>query len=146
MADTASTTFPKSQPIPERSTRLYSATLRDPTGTALEPAQVTSIRFSLRDDRSDEVINARNRVEVLNQNGGAMGTGGAFTMTFDTLDTVAIGTTKLQKRRALFEVTYLTGIENHEVFFLVEQLEDVPYFIAMRVGALLIERQQLLVA
>lgn len=126
MADTASTTFPKSAPVPERSTRQYSATLVDLDAVALEPGQVTSIRFSLRNDQTDVVINDRNRVEVLNANGGTFTAGGAFKQVFSTLDTVAIGTSKLQKRRALFEVTYTSGIENHEVFFWVENLEDLP--------------------
>jgi hypothetical protein len=126
MADTASTTFPKSTPIPERSSRTYTATLSDMDGIALEPAQVSSIRFSLRADASDAVVNNRYRVQVLNANGGTMSTGGAFKMVFTPEDMVALGGSKLQKRRAVFEVDYTTGHENHEVFFYVENLEDIP--------------------
>ncbi len=126
MADTSSTTFPKSTPIPERSSRTYTATLSDMSATPLEPAQVSSIKFSLRADASDAVINNRYRVEVLNSNGGSMATGGAFSFVFNPQDTVAVGSAKLQKRRALFEVDYATGHENHEVYFYVENLEDIP--------------------
>ncbi len=126
MADTASTTFPKSAPIPERSSRTYTATLSDMDAVALEPSQVTSIKFSLRADASDAVINNRYRVEVLNANGGTMTTGGAFKMVFSPEDMVTVGSSKLQKRRAVFEVDYVSGHENHEVFFYVENLEDIP--------------------
>lgn len=126
MADTASTTFPKSTPIPERSSRTYSATLSDMDAVALEPEQVTSIRWSLRADQSDAIINNRYRVQVLNTNGGTMATGGAFRLVLSPEDMVAVGGSKLQKRRMIFEVDYTTGHENHEVFFYVENLEDVP--------------------
>ncbi len=125
--DTSSTTIPKSQPIPERSSRTYTATLSDMSAVALEPAQVTSIKMSLRSDTSDEIINNRYRVEVLNANGGAMATGGAFSLVLNPQDTVALGTAKLQKRRMILEVDYVNGHENHEVYFYVENLEDIPH-------------------
>jgi hypothetical protein len=126
MANTASTTFPKSQPIPERSTRLYRCALQDVDGNLITPAQITSIRFSLRDDKTDKIINGRNRIEVFNQNGGSFDGNGLFNMILDTLDTVTTSKAKIQKRRAVFEVIYLNGIENHEVFFYIENLEDLP--------------------
>jgi hypothetical protein len=125
MANTASTTFPKSQPIPERSSRKYTATLVDMDGGTLDPGSVTSIKFSLREVSTDRIINDRNRVEVKNANGGSLASGGAFSMVWNADDTRALGTSKLQKRRALFEVAYDTGVENHEVYFYVENLEDV---------------------
>lgn len=124
--NTASTTIPQSQPIPERSSRTYRATLVDMDSIALPPSQVTSIKFSLRDDRTDIVINSRFRVEILNANGGLIEAGGLFSMVLSPQDTVSTGTSKLQKRRMLFEVDYVGGHENHEVFFWVENLEDIP--------------------
>jgi hypothetical protein len=123
---TASTTIPKTQPVPERSTRTYSATLSDQDGVALEPSQVTSILYSLRDDRSDAIVNGRARVQVLQANGGALATGGAFTLVLTSADMQAVGTSKLQKRRLLLEIDYEGGHENHEVLFWVENLEDIP--------------------
>jgi len=125
--DTSSTTISRSQPVPERSSRTYRATIRDMDGVELEASQVSSVKFSLRDDKTDVVINGRFRVEVLNANGGTMGVGGALSMVLSPEDTVTMGTGKLQKRRMLFEVDYIGGHENHEVYFWVENLEDIPH-------------------
>lgn len=125
--DTSSTTISRSQPIPERSSRTYRSTIRDMDGVELEASQVTSIKFSLRDDKTDVVINSRFRVEVLNANGGTMGASGALSMVLSPEDTVTTGSGKLQKRRMLFEVDYIGGHENHEVYFWVENLEDIPH-------------------
>lgn len=120
------TTFTQAQAIPEGSTRRYSATLLGLDGVALEPAQVSSIKFSLRDHGSGVIINDRYRVEVLNQNGGALAAGGAFTMDLSAADTETTSTASLQKRRAIFEVTFAGGKENHEVYFYVQNLKDIP--------------------
>lgn len=121
-----STTFTQAQAIPEGCTRKYSATLTDLDGNALLPAQVTSIKFSLRDHRTGALINARYRVEVLNQNGGTLDANGVFSMVLTAADTATTGTASLQKRRAIFEVAYNAGVENHEVYFYVENLRDIP--------------------
>jgi hypothetical protein len=47
-------------------------------------------------------------------------------MVLNSSDLVTLGTSKIQKRRALFEVTYTTGLENHEVYFFIENLKDLP--------------------
>lgn len=119
------TDFTNTQAIPEGSSRRYSATLQDLDGVALQSGQVSSILFSLRDARSNQVINGRDRIEVRNANGGTF-VAGAFAMTFNPSDTVAVGTSRYQKRRAVFQVTFSAGVENHEVTFYVENLHDLP--------------------
>ena len=122
----SSTTFSETQPVPEASCRLYSAQLVGIDGLPLSSAQVTSIRFSLHDAKSNVVVNDRQRVEVMNANGGTLSPTALFTMEFNERDTVSIGSSKLQKRRALFTVYYDNCTENHEVFFFVQNLYDVP--------------------
>lgn len=120
------TEFPNTQAIPEGSSRRYSATLTDVDGVTLTPGQVSSIRFSLRDARSNAVVNGRYRQEVRNANGGTLNSAGLFALVLNPQDTVAIGTSHFQLRRATFEVTYVSGVENHEVTFYVENLKDIP--------------------
>lgn len=123
---TMATKFPDTQAVPEGSTRKYTAQLLDLDGVALQSGQVSSILFSLRDARSGSVINSRHRVQVRNANGGTLSTAGVFGMIFNEADTVAVGSAKMQLRRVLFEVTFTYGTENHEVFFYVENLSNLP--------------------
>lgn len=122
----ATTEFPSTQPVPEASCRVYSTQLVDLDGQSLSSAQVSSIRFSLHAAQSNQVINDRYRQEVLNINGGTLSPTGLFEMEFNEADTVAIGTTKLQKRRAFFEIKFDNCTENHEVFFYVQNFTDIP--------------------
>lgn len=123
---TMATKFPDTQAVPEGSTRKYTTQLLDLDGNALQSGQVSSIKFSLRDARSGNVINSRHRVEVRNANGGTLSSAGVFAMVLNEADTVAVGTAKMQLRRILFEVTFTYGTENHEVFFYVENLANLP--------------------
>lgn len=123
---TMATEFPQTQAIPEGSSRKYTATLLDLDGVGLTPGQIQSIRCTLRAVSNNQVVNARNRQEVRNAAGGTVATGGAFSLVLGTGDTIAIGTAHMQKRRLTLEVFYLSGVENHEVFFWVENLKDLP--------------------
>lgn len=122
----ASTTFPDTQAIPEGSTRKYVAQLLDMDGNAVQSGSVLSIKFSLRDARSGNVLNSRHRVDVRNANGGTLTSAGVFSMVFNEADTVSVGGARYQKRRALFEVTFTFGTENHEVYFYVQNLANIP--------------------
>ena len=123
----STTIFPDTQPVPEASCRVYSTQLVDADGQNLSSGQISSIRFTLHDAASNRVINDRYFQEVMNINGGMLSPTGVFEMEFNEADTVAVGTSKLQKRRALFTVRYDNCTENHEVFFYVQNLYDVPH-------------------
>ncbi len=130
----ATTAFAKTQAIPEGSSRRYQAQLLDADGVEVQAGTVTSIRFSLRDASTNAIVNNRDRVEVRNSNGGTLTASGVFALTLGGGDTISIGTSKMQKRRALFEVTFLAGVENHEVTFYIENLTDVPAPLTLTLG------------
>lgn len=112
--------------IPEASSRLYQATLRDYLGVAIPLGAMVSITLTLRDVASGQIVNSRDEQNVLNANGGTFGADGAFTFLFTPADTAAIGAGQRQDRLATFKVTYNTGAENHEVQFTVFNMADVP--------------------
>lgn len=123
-------TFAKSRAVPEGSTRRYQAKLVDYNGVTLQSGQVTRIRFSLIDARTGDVINGRDRMDVRN----IPGTGGTWSpdaapgyyyQILSDLDTVTTDTEAFQPRRAIFEITFLDGIENHEVFFWIRNLSHL---------------------
>lgn len=112
--------------VPEGSSRMYEATLKDYAGDPVPLAAVASITCTLRDLSSDQIVNSRNDQSVLNTNGGTLhASSGLFQMVFGPDDTVAIGSTRQQQRRATFKVVYSSGRENHEVIFTVYNLADV---------------------
>ena len=119
------TTF--AQPVPEGSSRLYSAVLVDHTQQPIQPASVVSIALTLRDLRTGAVVNGRENQNVKNANGGTLAADGVFTMLFGPADTAMLdgATGERHKRRATFKVVSTQGAENHEVTFVVQNLDDV---------------------
>lgn len=122
----ATKTFPPARAVPEGSSRRYSATLVDFDGNPIQAGQITSILFSLLDARTNAVINNRDRVQVRNANGGTLSSLGVFSQVFSPSDTVTTDDTPVQPRRAIFQVTFLDGVENHEVIFWVQNLAHIP--------------------
>lgn len=117
--------FPQSQAIPERSSRQYSVALRTPTDTPVDPIQVTDVFATLRDIRSDEIINGRDAQQVLNVDGGVLAEG-LFTLQLDPDDMPAIGTQKLQPRRLTLDLRLNGGGRaTREIHFWVHAFPDI---------------------
>ena len=115
-------------PVPEKSTRQYEATLVDHAGVPLDVSQVLAITLFLLDVQSGIVI--RYFDSVLNENGGTLAANGKFTMIFNEFDTeiqAQAGYTpgEKQERLAQFSVDYNGGHENHEVRFFVQDFQFV---------------------
>lgn len=124
----AMTTFGANDAIPEKGSARYSCTLTDHTGAAINSNAVSAIVATLKSiaaDGTEAVVNSRTAQSVLNTNGGTLGSGGAFTLDLGTLDTVAVGTDAVQRRRLTLKVTYTTGVLTHEVEFYIRNLTDI---------------------
>lgn len=118
------TEYGKEQAIPEGSTRLYSCTFVDTTGTAIPLVAISTLKLTIVDITSGTVL--RNQTDVKNANGGTVhATTGAFTYTMQGVDVKIIGSGTHEKRLATFELAYASGIENHEVSYYVENLEQI---------------------
>lgn len=111
--------------ILEQSTAQYACTFVDHlTGAAIVGSAISAIVATLRAD-GGAVINSRDGQAALSTNGGSLTVGGAYALTLSSLDTVAVGTAKLQPRTPTLEVTFTSGLVTHEVRFFVMALDDV---------------------
>ena len=116
-----------SDPVPEGSSRRYRTVLKDADGVVIPAASISAITLTLKDVATATVVNSRTNQTVLNANGGTLeALTGVFTMVFSALDNVILGTSAYETRRATFKVTYVGGVENHEVTWPVKALADVP--------------------
>lgn len=122
-----STTFAKSVAIEEGTTALYTCTLTDPSGAAINPVAVSAITATLIDQRTGTVINSRSAQSVLNTNGGTLAAGAVFTLVLSAADTAATAgdTSAYHPRLLTLKVTYADGTINHEVLFWVQNLRSV---------------------
>lgn len=114
-------------PINEGSTARYACVLTTVAGVAIDSGAISAITATLRDVQTDAIVNSRDAQSVLNANGGALSTGGAFALILTPADTIqATGNTRtLQARRLTLEVTYDSGVITHEVTFYVRALADI---------------------
>lgn len=115
----------RANPIGERTSAPYRASLTDADGVDVQPAQIDAIYLSLRDVRSDAIVNSRDAVAVKDANGGTLSVG-AFEMQFDEDDMVAVGSETLQPRRLTLDIRLVGGGRvTHEVAFWIRAMEDI---------------------
>lgn len=99
----------------EKTAPLLTGTLLDDAGDTIDPADVSSVKFTLYnlDDSTKSIINTRSAVEVLN---GAVGSTDEFTISaqgvfefvFTTADTVLVGSSNEEEvHRFEFELGYV---------------------------------------
>lgn len=121
----ATKTFPPTAAIPERSTFLYGVDLSDPDDQPVTVEQIDHIYLSLRDIRTDTIINSRTALEVKNTNGGTLTTG-RFEFQFVEDDMPAIGEEELQPRKLTLDIRLVGGGRvTRQVFFWVQSMEDI---------------------
>ncbi len=120
------TSFSQAEAIPQDSTRIYSAVLRDQNGTPLDPSAVSSILATLTDVATGtEIVPS---TEVKNVNGGTLGAAGAFSfswgpgLTFTTDMVSTDATLQFEQHQMCFDVTHTGGKERHEVYFYIERM------------------------
>lgn len=116
--------------VAERSTKLYTATLKDETQTPIQLVDVVSIKLTLYNvDTALTIVNARDHVDIKNANGGTFhATSGLLSFLFTPLDTAILTDgNSAEIRKALIEVVY-SGTKElpHEVQFTVSNLQRRP--------------------
>ncbi len=111
----------------ERSTAVYTATLKDETDTVIPSASLTTLTLTLYDAANGTIINSRNGQNVLNANNVTIhATSGLLTWTMQPADNVIVwpkASGQFEKHIALFRWTWSSGAKagSHEVEIRVRQ-------------------------
>lgn len=74
---------------------------------------------------ADQIINGRNKQNVLNQNGVSISTGGEITWEWSAADTALVSSAPFERHLALFEWTWPNGAGKREVILVVKNLRRV---------------------
>ena len=113
--------------VNERSTAVYTATIKDEDDTAIASASLTTLTLTLYDAANGTIINSRNGQNVLNANNVTIhATSGLLTWTMQTADNVIVwkkASGQFEKHIALFRWTWDSGAKagSHEVEIRVKQ-------------------------
>jgi hypothetical protein len=114
--------------IDERTTPIYTATIKDAEGMPIPLAQITTLTLTLFDNATGSIINGRSNQDILNTNGVVVeGTSGKLTWTMSELDTTIGNTASFYESRiGQFVWTYGGGKRgSHEILFTIRNLEKI---------------------
>lgn len=106
----------------EKSTVVYTATLKDENDLAISSADVSSLTLSLYslDDPTRAVINSRSAQSILNINGGTLTVLGALTIVLSSLDNVMVDQTRdFERHQAEIRWVYNAGGRTGSTTFVV---------------------------
>lgn len=106
----------------EKSSVVYTATLKDENEAVISSSDVSSLTLSLYslDDPDRAVINSRNAQSILNANGGTLTSLGALTIVLSSLDNVIVDQTRdFERHLAEVRWTYNAGTRHGSTTFLV---------------------------
>jgi len=115
--------------VRERSTALYTATIKDENGDALSYEDLDALTLTLYNLADGTIINSREDQDVLNANNVTVSAAGVLAWTMQPADNPIVSATTAgwkEKHVALFEWTYSTTKKgSYEVTIEVESLEKV---------------------
>ncbi len=114
--------------VREKTTRRYTAVLKDETGTAIGSGTLSSLKLTLYNRADGSIINTRNQQNVLNVNGVTVDSSGNLTWTMDPADNPVIDAAKdYEEHVALFEIGWSSDAKknNHEVILRVENVNKI---------------------
>jgi len=114
--------------VREKTTRRYTAVLKDETGAAVGSGSLSSLKLTLYNKVDGAIINTRNQQNVLNLNGVTIDASGNLTWTMDPADNPIIDTTlSYEEHVALFEIGWAADAKknNHEVIIRVENVNKI---------------------
>jgi hypothetical protein len=120
----AITRFSAGDAIPEKSTAIYGAVLKDQTGTPIDPSAVSVLTVTLT-DASGSVVNGLSNENALNTGNGTLVTGGVLSFTLDPADTVILGSNPMELRYFAFHVVFSGGEHWHNSSFYIRNLVGV---------------------
>lgn len=111
--------------VNEESTFQCRARVTDPAGEIV--TDFTAITLTIYDPETDDIINARENVDVNGANGGDVDVDGWFTWNSDPDDAVILDDTKRRENRVIEVLFVWNGGQHHEEFeFQVRNLQLVP--------------------
>ena len=115
--------------ILEGTTPNITATIQDEDGTALADTDLDTLTLNLYnlDDEDNTVINSRTDQDVLNSNNVTVSDAGALVWSVQALDTIIVGTSLVERHRAVFKWTYSSGTKagSHIIDMAIRNLEKV---------------------
>ena len=112
----------------EKTTRRYTAALKDETGAAIGSGTLSSLKLTLYNRADGAIINSRNQQNVLNLNGVTVDASGNLTWTMDPADNPIIDAAlSYEEHIALFEIGWASDAKknNHEVILRVENINKI---------------------
>ncbi len=115
--------------IAERTTPRISAVLKDETGAVIPGSALTALTLTLylAGDLT-QILNGRNKQNVLNANGVTVDAAGNLIWTSSAADHAFLSTAEEEAHVALFEWTWAAGAKagKHELLLYVTNLVGVP--------------------
>lgn len=98
------------EPKVEGATALIEGDLVDEQGQAIDGTALTTLTLTLYDEDTDDIINNRDGVNILNTGGGSVDANGNFSLELAIADMVIVTSSKRREQHiALVEWTYPTG-------------------------------------
>ena len=119
------TTF--TQVIEEKSSAVYTVTVKDNNGTAIGSGSMDALTLTLVNRADDTVLNSRTDQNVLNANNVTVSGLGVITFTLQAADTAMVDPLReFETHRATFKLTYgTTNTRNWAVDFNIHNLKQV---------------------
>jgi len=114
--------------VREKTTRRYTAALKDETGAAIGSGALSSLKLTLYNRADGSIINTRNQQNVLNANGVVVDSDGNLTWTMEPADhPIVDATLSYEEHVALFELGWSSDTKknNHEVIIRVENVNKI---------------------
>jgi len=111
--------------VREKTTRRYTAALKDETGALIGGGALSSLKLTLYNRADGSILNARNQQNALNANGVVVDSNGTLTWTMDPADNPIVDATQsYEEHVALFELGWSSDAKknNHEVIIRVENV------------------------
>ena len=117
-------THPTTGAYPEKTTRIFTTTIKDEAGVAIPGSSLTSLVWTLYSEHTLAVVNGRSAVDIKANVDGS----GLLTLILLPADMAILQPSLSEERhRALFEWVYSSGKEGrHEARITVSNLAKVP--------------------
>lgn len=112
-------------------TAVITATIRNLAGEVIPAGSLDELVATLYDEKSGDLLNERDHVDVLNANGGTVDVNGVFSMRLDADDMVIVNDARASELHiCLLEWKYTVAFQQFEgkaeIAFMVKNLVRVP--------------------
>ncbi len=117
--------------LPEAATAVIRATIRDDAEEIIPAGSLDSVVATIYDEKSGEILNSRDHVDVLNTNGGSVDVNGVLALRLDPEDMVIVNDARASELHiCLLEWEWTAGFVTFygkaEIAFTVKNLAQVP--------------------